>query len=72
VDGLKNSKSKDNGKAVGVLARQAIRWAQESLQENSVRGQKREETIDKGSIGDDSILACCMYNPVLRSDLQVS
>ena len=64
VDGLKTKPDKVHGKSIGVLAREAIRWAQDSLAgqgNGSVRGQKRGETVDEGAIRDDSILACCMY-----------
>jgi hypothetical protein len=64
VDGLKNSnRSEDKvlGKSVGVLAREAIRWAQESLRTSngSVMGQKKTGNFDEA--GDDAILSCCMY-----------
>lgn len=62
VDGLKNSKRTQKGKSIGGLAREAIRWAQDSLHSNngSVVGQKKNETTDANALDDDAILACCM------------
>ena len=66
VDGLKSSKqteAKGNGKLIGVLAREAIRWAQESLRskDGGVRGQQKHEVTDELALADDAILTCCMY-----------
>ena len=63
VNGFKGSTKKNNGKSIRTLAREAIRWAQDSLQINdgSVFGQAKHETFDSEVIGDDSILACCLY-----------
>jgi hypothetical protein len=62
VDGLKNSKRTQKGKLIGGLAREAIRWAQDSLHSNngSVVGQKKDQTTDANALDDDAILACCM------------
>jgi len=63
VDGLKSSGRKVQGKPVGALAREAIRWAQEALQmdNHSVIGQKKDETTEESAVGDDAMLACCLY-----------
>ena len=64
VDGLKSStKKSDNGKkSIRILAREAIRWAQDALQsdDGSVVGQAKHETTDIDASGDDAILACCL------------
>ena len=68
VDGLKGSTKKNHGKSIGTLAREAIRWAQEALQsdDHSVIGQARTETVDPDATGDDAILACCLYAPLIK------
>ena len=65
VDGLKGSNKKNNGKSVATLAREAIRWAQEALRsdDGSIKAQAKNETTDEDAIGDDAILACCLYVP---------
>lgn len=62
VDGLKNSKRTQGGKSISGLAREAIRWAQDSLHSNngSVVGQRKDETADDSAVDDDAILACSM------------
>jgi hypothetical protein len=76
VDGLKASKRINNGsrgKPIGVLAREAIRWAQDALRSghSGVIGQRRNETTDDAAIGDDAILAYCLYVPVSQPHLTV-
>jgi len=65
VDGLKNSTKTVKGKRLPHMAREAIRWAQEAIRDTNgaVKGQKKSETIDPYSVGDDSILSCCLYSP---------
>jgi hypothetical protein len=49
-----------------MLARDAIRWAEESLRSHhgGVIGQKRSETTDELAVADDAILACCLYRTI--------
>jgi hypothetical protein len=63
VDGLKGSLKKNNGKSVGTLAREAIRWAQDALQSDnrSVVAQAKTETTEPDAKGDDAVLTCCLY-----------
>jgi len=67
VDGLKSSTKTVSGKRISPLAREAIRWAQEAIRDSNgaVKGQKKTETMDEDSMGDDSILSCCLYNPLV-------
>jgi hypothetical protein len=72
VDGLKSSRRKDakvKGKYIGELAREAIRWAQDGLQSDngSVIGQRKDEMPEENAIGDDAILACCLYDSASAS-----
>ena len=64
MDGLKKATHKQkNGKSVGVLAREAIRWVQESL--NADDGSViAENTARQVGTGDDSILTYCLYPPL--------
>jgi hypothetical protein len=71
VDGLKNTNRTNKGKSVGLLAREAMRWTQESFHsdDGSVLGQGKEETVDELAVADDAILACCMFIPIDIADL---
>ena len=75
VDGLKKATHRQKGKSVsvGVLAREANRWIQESLESgDGVIGETKREKVNVP--GDDAILAYCLYpsGPRVRTDLKVA
>lgn len=62
LDGLKNSRRKNDGIDVSKLARSAINWAYGAFgkRDPGVWGQIKEEKYDNDAIrGDPAILDCC-------------
>jgi PIN domain len=75
VDGLKNANHRQKGthrqkgKSVGPLAREAIRWIQDSLESgDGVIGETKQKKLDVK--GDDAILAYSLYplQPRVQAD----